>query len=68
MGLLIDIFNFLVEKLGVDLGRRDIRMAQHTLDGPDIRAVFQKMRRKGMSQGMGRDLFFDSRFLLIELD
>ena len=55
MGLLIDIFDFLVEQLGIDLGGRDIGMTQHTLDGTDICPVFQKMSRKGMTKSMRCD-------------
>jgi hypothetical protein len=45
---------------GVDLGRGNIRMAQHDLNGTKIRPTFQQMGGKGMSQGVGRNFFKDT--------
>ena len=42
-------------------------MAQHLLDGVDIRAVFQQVRCKGVAQRMGRNVLLDPRLLLVVL-
>lgn len=39
--------------MGVDLRRRDVRMAEHLLDGAKIGAPFEKMGRERMAQGVG---------------
>ena len=36
-------------------------MAEHFLNGVDIRTVFQQMRREGMAQRVRRDRFFRYR-------
>ena len=41
--------------MGVDLGGRDVRMAQHRLHGPQVRAVVQQMGRERMAEHMGAD-------------
>ena len=43
-------------------------MAQHLLDGAQIRPVLQQMGGKGVAQGMGRDVLFDPRLFLIVLN
>ena len=65
MRLVIDVLQLLFHKLGIDLRRGDIRMAEHFLDRMDIGAVFQKMCGKGMAQRMRRDVLIDVRLLLI---
>jgi hypothetical protein len=42
-----------VEHMGINLGCRDIRMAQKLLDNPEVGTVLQQMRREGMTQDMG---------------
>ena len=39
-----------VEHVGIDLSRCEIRMAQESLDGAQVRPSCEKMRRKGMSE------------------
>ena len=53
MRLVIDILQTLLDNLRIDLGGGDVRMAQHFLNGAQIRPVFQQMHRKGMAQGVG---------------
>ena len=36
--------------VGVELGRRDIGVAQHFLNAPQVGAVLQQVRRKGVPQ------------------
>ena len=55
MGFLIHVLQLVFDHMGVDLGGGDVRVAQHFLDGPEVRAVFQQVRRKGVAQGVGRD-------------
>jgi hypothetical protein len=44
--------------MGVDLGGRDVCVAQHHLHGTKIGTPFEQMRRKRVSQAVGGDLFF----------
>ena len=44
VGFLINVLQVPLHDVRVNLRRRDIRMTQHLLDGPQIRAVFQQMR------------------------
>src|SRR5579871_3610007 len=41
--------------MGVDLGGRDVGMAQHLLHAPEIGAMCQKMGRESVSQYMWRE-------------
>ena len=43
-------------------------MPQHLLDRVDVRAVFQQVRRKGVAQGVGRDVLLDPGLFLVVLD
>ena len=43
-------------------------MAQHLLDGAEVRAVFQQMDGEGVAQGVGGDILLDAGSLLIVLD
>ncbi len=38
--------------MGVDLGRGDVGMAEHRLEGAQVRAAFEQMSRKGVAQLM----------------
>ena len=53
---------------GVDLGGGDIRVAQHFLDGAQIRTVLQQVGGKGVAQRMGSNVLLDPRLLLVVLD
>ena len=43
----------------VDLRRRDIRMSEHRLHRPQIRAALEQVSCKRMAQGMRRHAFLD---------
>ena len=60
MGLVIDVVKLLFQHMGVNVGRGNIRMAQHFLNGTQIRTVLQQVNSKGMAQRMGRDFLFPS--------
>ena len=45
----IHLFQPLFDYMGIDLRRRDVRMAEHQLDRPQIRATLQQMRGKTVS-------------------
>ena len=45
----------LVEHVGVNLGRRDVGVAEQILDDAQIRAVLQEMAREGVAQHMRAD-------------
>ncbi len=51
-----DCFQALIQNMGVDLGRRDIGMAEHFLYRAEIRAMCQQVAREGMAQDVGRNL------------
>ena len=43
-------------------------MSQHIPDRMYIRAVFQKVRGEGMTEGVGSDVLFNARHLLVVFD
>ena len=51
--------------VGVNLGGRNIDMAQHHLDGSQVSTAFQKMTGKGVPDTVGCYFFFDPRPLCI---
>ena len=67
MRFVVDILELLADKVRIDLRRGDVRMAEHFLNGVDIGAVFQQMRREGMAQRVRRDRLFDAGLGLIVL-
>lgn len=53
MRLAVHILQALLDDVGVELCGGDVRVAQHLLNGAQVRPVFQQMDRKGVSQGVG---------------
>ena len=53
--------------MGIKLRGRNIAVPHHFLNGTEIRAIFQQVHRKAMAQGVGGDLLFDLRCLLVVL-
>ena len=51
--------------MGVDLGRRYVRVAQHLLDDSKIRAVAKQMRCEAMPQKVGINVLFQSGALRV---
>ena len=45
----------IVDDMGIDLGRREIGMAEQGLDHPQVGPMRQQMRGEGMAQDMRRD-------------
>ena len=68
MGFLVNILQISPYHMGVNLRGGNIRMAQHLLDGPQVRSILQQVRREGVPQGMGGDLFLNACLPLIILD
>ena len=66
--LVVDVLELLFYDVGIDLGGGDIRVAQHLLDGAQVRAVFQQVRRKAVAQGVRSYVLLDARLFLIGLD
>ena len=66
MGFHVHVPELLIHHLGIDLGGGDVRVAQHLLDGFQIRPVFQQMGGEGVAQGVGRDILHNPRLLLID--
>ena len=52
---------FAVE-VGIDLGGSNAFMSKHFLDCAKVSPSFDEVCRKGMSKGMGRDVFGDPGF------
>ena len=68
MRLLIDVLEVLFHNVRIDLRGGNVRMAEHFLNGAQIRAVFQQVHGKGMAQRVRRDVLGDAGGLLIMLD
>ena len=68
MVFFIDALERLFHDLRIDLRGGDIAVAEHLLQGMQVRAVFEQMGRKAVTQRMRRDLLVDLRGLLIVLD
>ena len=47
-----------VSDVGVDLGRRDIRVAQHLLNGTEVSAMAEQVRRKSVTEDVRADFAF----------
>ncbi len=59
-----------LEHVGVDLGRRQVRVAEHHLDGPQVGAALQEMRREGMPQDVRAEvarIVLVAGFLIVSL-
>ena len=67
MRLVVDILELLFDKLGVDLRGGDVGVAEHFLNGAEVRAVFEQVRRERVAQGVRRNVLFDLRLGLIGL-
>ena len=59
--LVVDFFEAGLLDMGVDLGGGDAGMAQHGLDGPQIRAMVQQVGGEGMAKHMGEYALGDAR-------
>src|SRR2546430_14577376 len=59
MKLVIDLLQPRSRNVGVDLRRRDVRVAEHHLDGAQIGAVLEQMRGERMPQHVGRNVRAD---------
>ena len=68
MEFLIDRFQVLLNDLRVNLCRGNVAVAEHLLNGFEIRAVFQQMRRKAVPEGVRRNVLLNPGGLLIVLD
>ena len=53
-------FEPLLVDVGVNLRRRNVSVAQHFLDDPQIRAVAEQMRREAVPQKVRIDVLFQS--------
>jgi len=58
----VQVFQAFPGDMRINLGGRQIAVPQQHLHHAQIRAVIQQMRGKGVSQSMGRQLFFDAGF------
>ena len=56
MRLLIDVLEVLFDDMRVDLRRGNVRVAQHLLNGAQVRAVFEQVHGKRVAQRMRRDV------------
>ena len=57
-----------VSDVGIYLSGADVGVAEHSLNGTEIGAVHEKVGRKRMAQGVGRNMLGDAGFFGIVLD
>ena len=57
MGLFHCLSQPLPRHMGIDLGRREVFMPKQFLHNAQIGPVIQKMRRKGMTDHMGMNMY-----------
>ena len=60
MKLLKHFFEVLVGDVGVDLRGRDVAVAEHGLDGPDVSSFFEESCGEAVTQGVWRYFFVES--------
>ena len=60
MKFIMHLFKMLPCHMGVNLGGGNIDMAQHQLNGPQIRAALQEVTGKGVAQAVGRNFLFNA--------
>ena len=68
MVLLVQGFQALPRDMGIDLGRRDVRMAEQKLDYPEVGAMVEQVGGEGVAQRVGREGFGNARFCRMALD
>ena len=68
MKLAVHSLKPLLIDMGIDLGRRYIRVTQHLLDDSKIRAVAEQMRCEAVPQKMRIDVLFQSGPLRVLFD
>src|SRR5687767_11841332 len=64
----VDLAEALLGDVRVDLGRRDVRVAQHHLHGAQVGAMHQQVRGEGVTERMRRDVRPYARDLRVALD
>src|SRR5512136_1327946 len=57
----MDLLQSILRDVGIDLGGGDVGVAQHHLDGADVRTTLQEVGGKGVAQGVRGNLLADSR-------
>ena len=62
--ILVRFFQVCVGDMRVDLRGRNVGVAKHLLDGADVCAVLDQMRRERMPQRMRRDAFEAASFAI----
>lgn len=58
--LFMDFAEVVVGDVGVDLGGRDVGVAEEGLDGAKVGAVHKEVGGEGVAQGVGGDVFGDA--------
>ena len=59
MIFLMNLFQSLPRDVGVNLSRRDVCMAEHDLNRPQVSTMLKEVTREGMPQGVWGDFFSD---------
>jgi|GEM_PF-4512262 len=59
MKLLVNLFEFWIRYMGIDLCRRNRGVTEELLDGANIGTVGEESCGEGMSEGMSRDVLDD---------
>src|SRR5688500_14336140 len=68
MVLVVDLLEARACDVGVDLGRRDIRVAEHHLDRAEVRAMLEQVRGERMPEDVRGDVGADPRFARVPGD
>src|SRR5262249_5395283 len=68
MASFVDFLQPFADDMSVDLSRRNVGMSQHHLHSPQVGAMLQQVRRKGMTQNVGRDVLADARLKCMFLE
>lgn len=61
MEAVVGFFDATLIDVGIDLGRRNVRVPEHFLDDAQIGAVVEEVGGETVAQRVGRDIFFDTR-------
>ena len=63
MGFFVDFFEVFRTYVGVDLGGRQVAVAEHFLDTAQIASPVQQVGSEGVAEGVGADLLVQGGLL-----
>src|SRR4051794_12315632 len=68
VGVEVDVLQPLGREVGVDLGRGDVGVAEHLLEGTEVAAAGQQVRREGVTQRVRAHAVGEPRAARVALD